>query len=295
MSIDIMAFITPIFEILKSILFIILKIVVPIILIFIILIIFWRLYFVVVKKIKPKPNKRGRFVESHILKKIFYDFPRQFALDRLNKDWDEFDVSGIHVFCGEQGSGKTMAMVYMMRKYQKIYPKLKVYTNFSYAHENGILESWTDMIKYKNGRYGIINAVDEIQTWFSNADSKDVPPAMIAEISQQRKQRKVTMCTAQVFSRIAKPFREQVKVFYFPRTFFGCVTFVRYAYGRDYNEKLDKFKRYAGWFVFVQNEEIRNCYDTYKKISKYEDQKFATSLFWGDPATVPEPQDRSTS
>ena len=212
MTIDIMAFITPIFEILKSILFMILKIVVPIILIFIFLIIFWRLYFIVVKKIKPKPNKRGRFVEPHILKKIFYDFPRQFALDRLNKDWDEFDVSGIHVFCGEQGSGKTMAMVYMIRKYQKIYSKLKVYTNFAYAHENGILESWTDMIKYKNGRYGIINAVDEIQTWFSNADSKDVPPAMIAEISQQRKQRKVTMCTAQVFSRIAKPFREQVKV-----------------------------------------------------------------------------------
>ncbi len=278
------------FMILKDIIWFIVKPILIIFVIYIVLFSFWYLYFRVVKKIKPKPNNRGHFKEDGFFRKIFYLFPKQFAYDRINKDWDTFDKYGIHVFCGEQGSGKTMSMVYMIKKWQHIYPKLHVYTNFNYLNEEGNLESWKDLLRHENGIYGIINAIDEIQTWFSNAESKDVPPSMIAEISQQRKQRKVTMGTAQVFTRIAKPFREQVSVFYFPRTYLGCLTVVRYAYGRDYIEKLDKFKRYAGMFFFVQSKKLRSSYDTYKKISKYVDKEFAESSFWGDPTSVSEPQ-----
>lgn len=286
-----------IFNIVKSLLFFIkdiiwfiLKPVLFILILYFILISFWYLYFRVVKKIRPMPNNRGCFKEDGFFRKILYSFPKRFAYDRLTKDWDVFDPFGIHVFCGEQGSGKTMSLVYMIKKYQHIYPKLKVYTNFNYNDEDGVLDNWKDLLKYENGVYGIINAVDEIQTWFSNSESKDIPPAMIAEISQQRKQRKVTMGTAQVFTRIAKPFREQVYMFYFPRTYFGCLTVVRCAYGRDYIEKLDKFKRYCKTFFFIHSKDLRSSYDTYKKISRYIDKEFAESSFWGDPTSVSEPQ-----
>lgn len=66
-----------------------------------------------------------------------------------------------------------------------------------------------DFSKYKNGQFGIIFLIDEIQLYLNSLKSKNINMDVITEISQQRKQRSHIVCTSQVFGRMAKPLREQ--------------------------------------------------------------------------------------
>ena len=115
----------------------------------------------------------------------------------------------------------------MLLRYQKMYPKLKIKTNYYYEFENAHIGHWKDVVNGTNGIYGEIDVLDEIQNWFNSLQSKDFPPEMLTEITQQRKQTKMIIGTSQVFSRIAKPIREQTYMLYEPSTLFGCITFVR--------------------------------------------------------------------
>ena len=155
----------------------------------------------------------------------------------LKESLGEFNEFGVHLFCGEQGSGKTTAVVdLLMNKWQKMYPKMKTFTNMDYKYEDGEISHWKDLIRNKNGIYGVTNVIDEIQNWFNSLQSKDFPPEMMLEITQQRKQRKVILGTAQVFGRVAKPIREQTSFVYLPRTFLGCLTIVRVSKPIYYDE-----------------------------------------------------------
>ena len=79
----------------------------------------------------------------------------------------------------------------MLLRYQKMYPRLKVISNYYYAHEHLHISHWRDILNYENGRYGVVVVLDEIQNWFNSLQSKDFPPEMLTEITQQRKQSKV--------------------------------------------------------------------------------------------------------
>ena len=94
-------------------------------------------------------------------------------------------------------------------------------------------------------------------------------------------ERKAIVGTAQVFGRIAKPLREQTHYVYRPRTFFGCITFVVMSDAHSYDSDNDKFKKTKGFFFFVHTKELRNSYDTYKRISRYKNTTFARSLIAG--------------
>lgn len=202
-------------------------------------------------------------------KKIFFQFPRQFAYDLITRNPDSFRDYGFHMICGEQGSGKTTTLIYLLLRYQKMYPKLKIKTNLDYKYENGVIDTWEDLLNSNNGVYGEIDVIDEVQNWFSSNQSKDFPPDMLTEITQQRKQRKVIIGTSQVFTRVAKPIRENVYMLYEPITIFGCITIVRKSkpiISAD-GSGLDK-KKPCGFFFFVHNKELRDAFDTYKKIEK---------------------------
>ena len=97
---------------------------------------------------------------------------------------------------------------------------------------------------------------------------------MLTEITQQRKQRKVIFGTSQVFSRVAKPIREQTYMLYEPTTIFGCITFVRkYDITTDVSGQTDT-KKYRGCFFFIQNERIRTAFDTYRKVENLSIEGF---------------------
>ena len=203
---------------------------------------------------------------SGLFKRVFLDFPKQFWLDRFSLDPDEFCEYGLHMFCGEQGSGKTTAVADLLLKLKKKYGKVKVRTNFNYVGQDGEINNWKQLVMNDNGIYGQIEVIDEIQTWFSTAQSLNFPPDMLKEISQQRKQRKMLIGTAQVFGRISKPIREQTSVVYCPITILGCLTIVRVTKPQYYSEDKGSFKRYIRHYFFIHSDEIRDSFDTYKKI-----------------------------
>lgn len=276
-------------------------IIIPAIILIIIILILFLYHFCInrfINQIKPKKkikrtvfeykNKKYIFVrpfENHykepsIIKKVFYYFPKQLSYDFLNRNPNAFTEYGIHMVCGKQGSGKTVTVVYLLDKWRQMFPNLQIYTNMDYKYENGELTHWKELLLRNNGIYGVVNVIDEIHTWFSNKESKDLPPEVLGEISQQRKQKKCIIGTAQVFGKIAKPLREQTHFVYLPYTFFGVLTVVRMAEATDYDTEKNKFKKYKGFFFFVHNKIIRESYDTYKRISRYVDTEFSDSGYY---------------
>lgn len=232
------------------------------------------LYFYFVKNMRFKEGDYHYIGYGSKLKRIIIDFPRQFVLDAFNRDPDNFREYGVHIIAGKQGSGKSITLTYMLLRYQQMYPKLKIKTNYYYEFENAHIGHWKDVVNGTNGIYGEIDVLDEIQNWFNSLQSKDFPVEMLTEITQQRKQTKMIIGTSQVFSRIAKPIREQTYMLYEPSTLFGCITFVRkYDITTDTSGQTDT-KKLRGCFFFVHNEKLRNSYDTYRKIIDLSNEGF---------------------
>ncbi|HYK74654.1 MAG TPA: hypothetical protein VEV44_16285 [Pseudoneobacillus sp.] len=221
----------------------------------------------------PVPDVEKRKMPGFFYK-LMVQFPKTFIDDMFNRDPDEFLEHGLHMVCGEQGSGKSTFVIYKLLELKAKYPKSKIRTNMDYKNQDGEITHWKELVQNDNGIYGQVEVLDEIQTWFSSLQSKDFPPEMITEISQQRKQRKMILGTAQVFSRIAKPIREQTTYVYMPITIFGCLTIVRITKPRFWDDEKQEFKKYIKTTFFVHTPEVRNAFDTYKKIEKYKAEGF---------------------
>lgn len=234
----------------------------------------WLFYFRFVKKIKPIKSERRNYKTGFFLKRLFIDFPRQFIYDKLTLDPNTFQEYGMHLLCGEQGSGKTTLMAYLIRKYKCMYPRLKVRSNFNCSMQDFELNTWKDLTLNTNGIYGELDCIDEVQNWFSSNQSKNFPPDMLTVITQQRKVRRCILATSQVFTRVAKPIRENTYLMYYPFTIFGCLTVVRvYKPILDCEGQL-KEKKLRKLFFFVHDKELREMFDSYKTICSLSDSGF---------------------
>ena len=216
----------------------------------------------------------GQIDKCGIFNRLLIKFPRRLVKDMYEKDPNDFEYYGLHMFCGMQGSGKTISVVQFLQKLQGMYPDLQVYTNMGYNAQNGKITDWKEIVERHNGTKGVVEVIDEIQAWFSSNQSKDFPPEMLAEVSQQRKQRKMLIGTAQVFGRIAKPIREQTTFVYVPKTILGCLTFVRRTRPELYNQETQKFDKFEKTYFFIHNEKIRDAFDTYERIKSYSKNGF---------------------
>ena len=173
-----------------------------------------------------------------------------------------------------QWYGKTIAMAQQALAWRKEYPKAKCITNFALSGEDAKLNDWRLLVGYKNGIQGVIACIDEMQNWFSSNQSKNFPPELLEVITQNRKNRRVIMGTAQSFNRLAKPLREQATEVRKCYTFFGCLTCVhRVIPELDSNGDVVEWK-HRGWYYFVHNKEIRESYDTWKVIEALRDSGF---------------------
>lgn len=226
---------------------------------------FWVYYFrIKEKKVLPRS---GQIKQSkpNMLYQLFVQVPRRYVLDLIERDPDYFYPRGIHMFCGEQGCGKTIGCVEMMLRYQKQYPKSKMISNFAVATENDELKEWQQLLTYTNGHKGVIVGIDEIQNWFMSGLNK-LPEGMLEVATQNRKNNRILCCTAQVFTRVNKGLREQVSMVYNPHTFCGCFTIViKRKPEFDSEGNVTKLK-YKGMYSFVHTDELRAAYDTYKVI-----------------------------
>lgn len=236
-------------------------------------------YLIKFKGYKVKKGTHKAIKPSSKLKQFLVEFPRQFAKDLLEREPDFFRYQGLHIFCGRQGSGKTIALVEMMLRMQKEYPLAKTMTNFGYINEDVVLEDWRQLLDYKNGFHGVIIGIDELQNWFSSNESSNFPVEMLEVVTQNRKNRRIILGTSQVFTRLAKPLREQATLIYEPFTLFGCLTIVRVKDPVLDSDGNVVEKKSRGWYFFVHNDEIRNAYDTYKVIERLSKSGFKEKQF----------------
>lgn len=221
-----------------------------------------------------KKGEHIRVTKPPLWKNLLYYLPKQMVADYFAHDPEFFRYQGCIVFTGRQGYGKTIAMAEQALRWRKEYPKAKCITNFALRDESAKLNDWRLLVGYKNGIQGVIACIDEMQNWFSSNQSKNFPPEMLEVITQNRKNRRVIMGTAQSFNRLAKPIREQATEVRKCYTFFGCLTFVHRVYPElDSNGDVDSWK-HRGWYYFVHNAELRESYDTWKVIESLKESGF---------------------
>lgn len=208
-----------------------------------------------------------------MLKEIYKlkKYEKQFKLDNPNY----FPYDGITVFCGVQGSGKTLSAVRYVVDLMHKFPKCKLCTNLTINDEslNERVINWDGLnsLKLENGFDGIIYLLDEIHLEFNSLDSKQIPTDVFIEISQQRKQRKMIVGTSQLFLRMAKPFREQVKTVVFCEPcFFGCKIKNEWVQGEDLDELNGSlFIARSRVNSYYKSPDDYKLFDTYAKIRNY--------------------------
>ena len=186
----------------------------PIILVLFLIFIFYLLVYInigigLLKGRRFIKGKHIKIKKHSIFRRLFIDLPKQFADDRFNLNPEFFRHQGLIIYEGRQGNGKTIAMIHDARDMQKEYPKAKCLSNLNYKGQDEELDDWRKLIDYKNGIQGIIAIMDETQNWFSSNQSKDFPPEMLQVITQNRKNRRVILGTAQNFYLLAKAIRSQ--------------------------------------------------------------------------------------
>ncbi len=244
--------------------------------IFSILCLFWFLIFRFYYKMKLPPSGQVRQKKRSLFMQLFVDVPRRRVLDRFQRETGYFRPRGIHMFCGEQGAGKTIAAVEMMLRLQKQYPMAKMITNFGVTTEDDELAKWQQLLEYTNGHKGVIVGIDEIQNWFMSGLNK-LPEGMLEVATQNRKNNRILCCTAQVFTRVNKGLREQVTMVYNPHTFMGCFTVVIMRKPKFDSEGNVLEMKYRGMYCFTHTDELRASYDTYKVIHTLAKEGFKES------------------
>ena len=187
----------------------------------------------------------------------------------------QFNLYGLRLFTGRQGSGKSTTLVFLLEKYSKKYPKSKIYTNFGYSGQTASFSSWKDLLDpdFLNGEDGVIIGWDEIQNDFASTDFKNIPEGFLRQITQQRKQRICILGTSQVYTRVLKALREQCFEVSECKTYFGrwttCKTWDAdiYEHRSTVTDPREKFKlRKKRKFSFIQTDTLRSKFDTYKLI-----------------------------
>ncbi len=129
-----------------------------------------------------------------------------------------FRPDGLIIFCGPQGSGKTLSAVNYVYNLLRLYPKCLIVTNLeltNYPVDDErvfLFKEAKDLTRYKNGKEGVIFLIDEIQLYFNSLGSKNIDIDVMTQLSQQRKQRIHIVATSQVFGRMSKQLREQFDV-----------------------------------------------------------------------------------
>lgn len=215
-----------------------------------------------------RKKKRSAFI------RLFWDLPKQIANDMFNRDPTEFPYKGCVIFTGRQGNGKTIGLVeYCMRMHEE-YPDCKVLSNLDILFQDEELSHWKKLVNYKNGPLGVIACIDETQNWFSSNQSRNFPPEMLQVITQNRKNRRIILGTAQNFYMLAKNIRSQCTEVRECWTLFGCLTIVRRREPvLDNDGNVVEFKK-RGWYFFVHDDELRNNYDTYRVIESLASSGF---------------------
>lgn len=237
-----------------------------------------------------KRVRRGsvrRLKKRGILKRILWDAPRRYVEDIYNRKPDYFRPQGLIIFTGRQGNGKTSAMMQYAIELLDTYPKAKCLSNTKFAYQTAPLKHWHQLLNFKNAHKGVIVIMDELQNWFGSNQSRNFPPEMLGVITQNRKNRRVILGTAQNFYLLAKAIRSQCTEIRQCITLAGVLTIVirrEPICNEDGDVKEMKFR---GMYFFVHNQRLRDSYDTYAVVEALGKSGFQENpLMRDEPTTV---------
>ena len=245
-----------------------------------------------------------------------------------------FHPEGLLVFCGGQGSGKTISAVSYCLQVLKDYPKCIFCTDIAFKSYpfnayyllkekeiNGIFHTFVSykslltnkhirtidlyfvdgvqhcdvkdypgndgymqpiVIQYdgincitdlSNGYYGVLYCKDEIHLELNSLESRNIPIDVMTELSQQRKQRKHIVGTAQVYGRVAKPAREQLKNAVLCTNILNLIQ-INHLIDGDKSEEKDGVltTETVKKFIWFHTPELYQEYDTYAKMKRYRNE-----------------------
>lgn len=220
------------------------------------------------------------------------DFPT--FMKRYTADKDKFPF-GMRLYLGEQGCGKTLSMVYDMRKIYNSFDKVSIISNIKlnlpnkvnyqlFADVQGLI-SCLEYVESQGVKHCIV-LIDEGLTYF--AENGGIDPALMSKITQNRKNRRFMMISTQKFERLNNRLRD------FSLESVECrhIANIQYNVVRDdqklaWDKTLMRYtapKKYS--YVFKRNNELFRLYDTFQVIKL--DTKTKTGSLLGDksPPTV---------
>lgn len=188
-----------------------------------------------------------------------------------------FDPDGIWIFSGPQGSGKTLTACKCFKEILKTYPNALICSNLQVNGIDNEVIPFTDYSQLENlsnGTDGVIFLIDEIHVLWNSLESKNIPISEMACFCQMRKDRRVIIGTAQVYSRIAKPIREQLKYVVKCKNILGILQYNTIIdpteYGDDNGECVgDIISRQ----LFFHSPDDYLSYDTLTKINRFDRKK----------------------
>lgn len=207
------------------------------------------------------------------------DFPLLIGQRKAIKSawFTEFPHSGLYVFCGSQGNGKTTSAVQLVFDLIQLYPKARLVTNVDLCFmgiPNEVIKytDTDDLGKYgNNGLDGVIFLLDEIHLQWNSLESKSVTPADMIEFAQSRKQRRLIIGTSQRMNRLAKPLREQLKYIVDCHCLFGMLqrnTVVDMETAREMPDGTLHFEKGFSYWFFHSFELRTVAFDTYQKMQR---------------------------
>lgn len=198
-----------------------------------------------------------------------FQYNREFR--KLHPEY--FDPEGLLVFTGPQGSGKTLSAVQYCRKVLERYPDALFCSNVAIKglEERTIpYEGICSLSRLENGYGGVLYLIDEIHLEWNSLESKNISVEEMTEFAQQRKQRKHIVGTSQVFMRLAKPLREQIKQVVL------CRSVCKYAQSNTlidgttaYEEDGKLVCQSSGTYLWFHSPDLYESYDTYAKMKRY--------------------------
>lgn len=215
--------------------------------------------------VRMKSYKRSyvsRFPEPFLIS-FFKNFPRMLAIYINDLKSQDFKEHGLYLFCGEQGSGKTMAMTYNINRLLMEYPNVKILTNYGLMCEDLPLTSYKPLVYMNNKEDGLIFGIDEIQSTFSSRNWKDFPPDMISVVCQNRKSHRVIFGTCQSINMVDKNVRLQTRRYVECKNILNIIQICLYYKPYfDFDGNLEKTRLKKIQF-FMQDESLRYMYNTF--------------------------------
>lgn len=182
--------------------------------------------------------------------------------------------SGMVLFCGGQGKGKTLSATNYIAFLKKKYPDLIIFSNISFNLADKVLttEEIADFILYTDPKNRpIAFLLDEIQTVLFNS-KKAVAAETFFAICQQRKAKKTIVGTLQQILDLDIRYRRQLRA-YVEATMLGNIQIELWKDPESMRydqEVLDYVAKTYDIVVWKRHDEAFNRYDTFEIVRAIE-------------------------